>query len=377
MPNCLICGKFCKLLNVHITRFHKMPTSEYKSLYGADTPFTEQSVKDKQIQNGYSPMSIPGVMKKFKCDEAEAIQRINEHKRRTFTSETSIWSVKYWLKKGFSESEAAERVKFYQTYDEASYIRRYGEIEGRKKYQENNQKAAYSRQTEGMLKNGWALEEIKEQKDNFSIPVLMKKYGISETEAVGLRKSRLRNHNSYFCLDFWIKKGYQEEQSKAVISKLQSRQEDYWIKKYGEELGRQKYESYLSKLKFKFFVPSKESLQFFAPVMKFCDDNRIEYTLEKNVKVNGRSYHVDLVIEEYDLMFEFDGAKFHADPRIVDEQWKHCRSHATYHEILCYDNRKTQDLSSTGDTVIRIHSNYKHEFDLIKILKEKINAGNK
>jgi hypothetical protein len=65
MPKCMICGVNFKLLNSHITRTHKIATSEYRDLFGEDTPFTEESVRQKQRENGYSPFSVKGVSKKF------------------------------------------------------------------------------------------------------------------------------------------------------------------------------------------------------------------------------------------------------------------------------------------------------------------------
>jgi hypothetical protein len=41
--------------------------------------------------------------------------------------------------------------------------------------------------------------------------------------------------------EYWIKKGYSEDESKLIVSKHQSRGINFYIEKYGNEIGKQKW----------------------------------------------------------------------------------------------------------------------------------------
>ena len=81
---------------------------------------------------------------------------------------------------------------------------------------------------------------------------------------------------------------------------------------------------------------------------------------------------MDLVLPQYGLIFEYDGEAFHADPLVIDETWMSAKGNIGYWESIEYDSAKTAALESIGFKVIRIHSKYKNEFDLINILEERM-----
>lgn len=374
MPKCMICGVTFKLLNSHITRTHKIATSEYRDMFGEDTPFTEESVRQKQRENGYSPFSVKGVSKKFGVQEDEAKERVKDFTANIFGPETCVWSEEFWLKRGFSEEAAKKEVFNRQSRGLDRYIRVYGEDEGNKKYLENCKRQSETSSKEYFLQKGMTEEEIREMRDNFSIPTLMKKYSISLEEAESMRRSRLVHYSQARTPQFWIKKGYSEEDAIEAVQQMQQRGKDWWERKYPDDW-EERYAEYLHKTTVKFCTPSKEQLVFFQPLLEYCENEDIHYELEYKIKNMDKIYYIDLVIPSYNLAFEYDGEAFHPDPQCVDESWTSARSGRSYAECLENDNIKSIAIKESGLHLIRIHAKRKYTFDLVELLKGHINGN--
>lgn len=374
MPICLECNTFYKLLNSHITRTHKITTNEYKLRYGENTPFTENSVRELQRKNGYSPWSIKDAIDRGES-KSDAENRIKTQKLKTFGKHTSVRCVDYWIKNGKTPEEAKTEIKLVQSRGKDYYVSKYGDS-GLEKYEEHYTKSGKSNSKNYMLSCGKSLEDVRLIRDNISIESIMIKSGVNLEKAIQIRTNRLANHKSSRTLKYWVSLGYDLKQAKELLANAQSRSLQYFIKKYGVIFGTEKYNTWVYDAT-KYSVgktSSKESIEYFKILIDYCIENKINHETEKYFCINSKSYYADLVLDDYKLIFEYDGEAWHADPRINDLNWVSAKKNKTYQESLNYDIKKTKALESIGYMIIRIHSKYKDEYNLIDITKDRING---
>ena len=111
--------------------------------YGKDgNNINSKKSTTKKSRQEKSPMCIEFYLKKGMTEE-EAKEAIEKHKEllsERCKDKTSV-SIQYWLDRGFSEEEAKEKVhKRQQTFSLEVCIEKYGEVEGRKRWQERQEK---------------------------------------------------------------------------------------------------------------------------------------------------------------------------------------------------------------------------------------------
>jgi len=193
-------------------------------------------------------------------------------------------------------------------------------------------------------------------------------------------------------LDYWINKGFNEEESEK---KLKERQLtftlDICIEKYGEEKGRKVYTDRQKKwqksltengnLKYGY---SKASQKLFYELLDFYDiENREylyfatkneEYKLEKE---EGGIWLYDFVDLKNKKIIEYNGDQYHANPKLYEsDDFPHpYRKTITAQEIWNKDERKK--LSAEGEffEILTIwDSEYRrHKEDVIKKCKNYLN----
>lgn len=161
--------------------------------------------------------------------------------------------IEYWLKKGFTEEDSLVKIK---------------------KLQNNGNSNKGSKRTEEQKQN-MKLSQIKLQKIDYWVekygeelgPKKFMDYKTKKMENGKLSKqSRLsKNPNTYIESsirrpEYWMKLGYSEEESKLLVSKSQSRGIDFYIKKYGTEIGIKKWKNKNDKW-FKSFYESGKNLE--------------------------------------------------------------------------------------------------------------------
>lgn len=158
MVECKICGFRSNSLMVHIYKKHNMSIEEYKNAYGAEvnSPKYKKQQSDRckgdknpihKISNKQetSPFSKQFYLKKGFTEE-EAEQKVKDivssvkEKRRINNSNTS--SIEYWLKKcDGDEAKARKALKERQsTFTLEKCIKKFGEEEGKKRWQERQDK---------------------------------------------------------------------------------------------------------------------------------------------------------------------------------------------------------------------------------------------
>lgn len=124
------------------------------------------------------------------------------------------------------------------------YIERYGDVEGPTKYYEKNKKLSVG--YESLKRKGLSEEQIDEIRKNHrdksknTLDVYISRYG----EDIGLKKyhEHTRNRKSIWDYKYWMEKGMCEAEAKLYVSQLQRRDLNFFIDRYGDSLGKIKYE---------------------------------------------------------------------------------------------------------------------------------------
>lgn len=273
----------------------------------------------------------------------------------------SLVSKNYYICRGYSEEYAIKTISEYQNItSEASYIKRYGEEEGKKKYQEHiglvskkskeyfathEHQLSYSKTINPSTGEYYTKEEcLEKMKENF-------RKGSD-------KMSQLFKEGKVFTIwqpEYWLRQGYSEKEAKDIIySKMAHNSIEYFVGKYGEKEGLERYNARMKKFletwnsksddeladiyKRRTKVPhktSKASKTFFENCMEtlykeynitlgkvFYDDN--EYYLYD--KENKSLYFYDFCDMENKIIVEYNGYKFHPYKNVQGDDLKNWRS---------------------------------------------------
>lgn len=144
---CKLCGTVAHDLTSHITRIHKLSCQEYKEKHGdfRSTKFLNdiservKGEKNPAYQHGgrLSPFSDKFIYAD-KIDKKELFQKVSKSNKENGNNNTTI---KYWLKQGFTEEEAKERISERQrTFSLEKCIEKHGDELGRKVWLDRQEK---------------------------------------------------------------------------------------------------------------------------------------------------------------------------------------------------------------------------------------------
>lgn len=131
---CGICGHLSHDLTSHITRTHKFDINEYKNLYGETRSSKYLSELSGRVKGEKNPAYNHGgkfspFSEKFiyadKIDKNKLIEKVSKSVKENGNNSTTM---KYWLKRGFTEEEAKENISERQrTFTFQKCIDKYGE----------------------------------------------------------------------------------------------------------------------------------------------------------------------------------------------------------------------------------------------------------
>lgn len=202
MYKCIICNNSFQLLKNHLKQTHKMTLDEYFQQHPEEIkPYYIYFDSSSDERRKYSPNTIEFYLNKgFSNEESELMidQYRNKLPYRLKTANQS--QVGYWMKKGFTEEEANSKVSLFQRRSKDSYIEKHGEKEGVDKY--NN-----------------FLESLKQRKESEIINKQLK-FGLNYEEAEQLFIQQ-RIDSSPRRIEYWLNKGYNEEEAKDKVSEYQ------------------------------------------------------------------------------------------------------------------------------------------------------------
>ena len=199
-------------------------------------------------------------------------------------------------------------------------IKKYGEEEGRKKWDSYCKKQAETNTFEYKQKMyGWTREQFDEYNNSRSVTLknLIKRHGEEEGrkkwDSYCKRQVETKSWD-YMVDNYGIEKAREINSQKAVTLKN-------FIRKYGEEEGRKKWEAFVP---VNLFGVSKKSQTLFKELDKYIGQKYTTYYHDKNKEYDvannkGASYFLDYYIEELKICIEFNGSCFHGDERIYED----------------------------------------------------------
>jgi len=207
-----------------------------------------------------------------------------------------------------------ENDKFKNTID--GFIKRYGEVVGRKKYLEKNSRLSVS--INALKLNGYSDEEIKAIKEKHSInsktdlESMIKKYGEDE----GRLRYKKKIDGGYSNRDYKsVMKYYNisESEAKEFVSKNQSRGLDYYIKKYGSDIGKEKYNFANKKRAYTqtkdYYISKFGKTEGLNRYKELCysrgKSGRLEYYIDKFGEVEGRLLYSDMIKKKISYFPDF------------------------------------------------------------------------
>ncbi len=271
------------------------------------------------------------------------------------THDLSPYKKEYWINKGYTlESEINIKINEYKKSKATSlegFIKRYGEIEGTKKF-------------------------VKFQSTSkHTLEKYIDLYGLEKGNEKWLKYLDIKKETSIFTKNYWVNKGLSDEESEKIRKKfhyenLNTSTVEFWINKgLSEDEARIKIEDIYNKKGVKFRSASKVSLKIFKPVMDYFKDSGLDFKIgikgnnEFSLfhKQNKKYYYYDLTITELNLIFEYHCEKFHPHFTITED------SDLIKWETL-YLVRNGDDFEKTKKNGLEIREN--------DILKEKLAIDN-
>lgn len=376
-------------------------------------PPTREQIKNRIIKNygaDFNPLYLDTIIDKY-------FENIDVHKQYSVKNSIKYISEKiycldriyrkqeilYWVKRGWTDKEAEEK---RIVRDKQWYISTLGEIDGLKKLEDKNKKISAScghtfnrfikRYGEDLGLQKWIdyKNGCKRNLEFFS-----KKYGIVEGK---IRYEKFIEDSIWqngYTLDYCIKKygdsaGYKiyADYVKKITPSLEN-----CIKKYGTVRGpifltnwKNTATINLNKCERTGSV-SKESLLFFDPIIKWLNgiiDNQDIYVGSKDsrewfINTNSNLYFYDFTIKTLNLIIEYNGSAWHANPQWPDEKlnkWKHPFKKENYKINIDKFNNKINFAKSKGFDVLVIWGDENKKLNLQKckdFIIKKINDENK
>lgn len=371
MPKCLICGEHFRMLNSHITRTHKISISEYKQSFGTNVPLRDQDVIEKHKNNVVTSWNVEYWMGRHGLSEEEAIKELSDRRAKLNVLNASPRTTDYWTKYyNLTEEEATQRVSSLQSRGLEFTLAKYGDG-GEIIYRDRIKARAFGNSLEGQLASGKSRDQIRVSRDNFTIHSIMSKHNVTESEAEQIRSKRLEHHVSYRRVsDVESHLHVSHSVAKSIVSNIQRRDLAFYQRKYGAENGTIAYKHMLKRGAVNPGTPSKASMIYFNETLDWLNSKNIEYHLEKTIIVMHKHFCVDMLIPAFNLIVEYDGRMFHADPQQPDYSWKSARGGLTYSQSLTRDFTKNAYLKFARYHVIRIHEHRAPNFNLLQHLKD-------
>ena len=267
--------------------------------------FSEDEIKEivKMYNIGFE--GIHTIASKFKVDASVITKRLKD--LGVNIPKGSAYSKQYWLDRGLTESKVVEHIKTLRPVN-----------------------------IEYWLKNGYSEEEgvlLIEGQKMVSLRGCIARFGEKEGKIKWNERENKRSEagkKGSACLQYWLDKGYSEEESKVKRSEKQTTfSKEICIQKYGEEEGlkifterQNKWSNTLTSggnLKIGY---SKVSQDLFYKILETYDineRNEIYFATHNKEfrlnKINGGVWLYDFTDIKNKKIIEFHGDMFHGNPK--------------------------------------------------------------
>jgi hypothetical protein len=305
-------------------------------------------------------------------------------------------SLNFYLDRCHTLESAKEKLRKRQsTFSLQSFIDRYGESTGTSQYNSAINKGQLTLKSReditkinhrkgGVNRIEFYLDKINTITNKFytedeAKQIVFKKQSNASKSRWEYYKKGLTDYLPNTCLDYYLKLGMNLDDALIALHKRQSLTSlDSYIYRYGEEDGIEKYnkriylwkttmnsksDDELKKIKISqrenLKYSSNASYKFFNNIITKLNNEGInfdkiyfgkkEYFIYDNVK--KRIFFYDFVIPDINYACEYNGHKFHADPRIDETKksyWRSLFTNKTYNECLEFDFYKNNLLKNKG-----------------------------
>lgn len=302
-----------------------------------------------------------------KYGEDTGLQMWEDRKRKSANT-LENYILKYGCDIGkLKYDELQEKFKFRFTLP--WFIERYGETQGPIKYKERNSKMSVGIQS--LKERGFTDDEILDIRGRHSMGSAItlanqiKKYGEEEgRRRYAITRERIKL-GSVRRLDYWIKKNDGNiEQAKIDLSNSQKRNLDFFINKYGDVIGLEKYN--VARINWKLgqrgIFNSRGQLEvenwlctIFTDVAGIRKDTGIILTeSEKSGIVKNNVIYPDIIVNNK-YIINYNGDFWHANPAMFpDDDMINKRTKKTAGYIRAYDAARNEICKNRGYVVIDI-----------------------
>ncbi|MCK9154667.1 MAG: hypothetical protein M0P12_00985 [Paludibacteraceae bacterium] len=157
---------------------------------------------------------------------------------------------------------------------------------------------------------------------------------------------------------------------------------DWFVKKYGKEIGERKYQQRCDKIRKE---TNKRKIWLNRNLSPYSKISQILFQeIYKNISVKykriyfgelnhefscGTNRNFDFVIEDIKKVIEFNGDKFHVNPNLTEDQkrkWKQVYTNRTASEVETIDSNKIKNAKEKGyEFLIIWESDYKEDKDTV------------
>lgn len=204
--------------------------------------------------------------------------------------------------KRYNELREIDKVK--NTLD--GFIKRYGQEEGTKRYYDKNSRLSVS--VNSLKSNGYSDDEIikirTKHRDNSKTDLnsMIHKYGFDN--GVKKHKNKMEKHYNPFKYESVMKHhNISEEEAKNIVSKRQIRDLNFFIKKYGEKDGREKFNNINLTRAFKntkqYYIEKYGQILGLEKYKDVCykkgNGGRLDYFIEKYGEAEGKIKYQEIL----------------------------------------------------------------------------------
>ena len=266
------------------------------------------------------------------------------------------------------------------------YIKKHGEKLGSKLYKEKNSKLSIN--IEALKKNGFSEEAILEirkkhkQRSIITKNTLIEKYGKEEGEERWKNRVLKAKLSSKRSLDYWLNVNSGNlNKAKEDLKKYQTRDKNFYIKKYGELEGVIKFYE-VEKKRFNNIIASRFQLDV-EDFVKSLDvkvyGSRNEYSIFLNENESlflNKTYIIpDILIKDLRIIIECYGDFWHAHENLFEDHEIHPITKRLIADHRKNDNYRIKCFENREYTVIIIwERDWHNSNELIKnIIRNEIN----
>ncbi|MFW6219542.1 MAG: hypothetical protein ACOC33_01610 [bacterium] len=273
------------------------------------------------------------------------------------------------------------------------FIHKYGNVEGRKKYDEWKIKCNQSLdnfilrygQEEGRKK----YESFRKKSDNKSLNYYINKYGNDLGQKYYDQNILHMSKNNYFTIGWWLNKYKNYDVALEKYINNQIRDLNYFVNKYGAKQGKQKYISMCTKRNYSksldgfidrfgeldgtnkyneyreliykktigsklFSTYSNISMELFQSLLQKINRNFLLGEYEFYINHNNKTYYYDFTDVSKKKIIEFNGDFWHANPKLYEKNDIHPITNKKSYEIWQHDKLKYDAAIQNGYDILII-----------------------